>query len=44
MIAKVIVLGNCGVGKTNIISENYSEKYSATIGVDFFTKQIVVEN
>jgi Ras-related protein Rab-8A len=47
-MAKLIVIGDSGVGKTNIIL-NFSEKefkdnYVATIGVDFKVKTLEINN
>ena len=43
---KVTIVGNSGVGKTNLITrftENYyKDSYVATIGVDFKIKQVKV--
>ena len=39
---KIIIIGDTGVGKTNLIlrfsDENFKDNYVATIGVDFKTK------
>ena len=47
-MAKVIIIGDSGVGKTNLITRfsqsNFKESYVATIGVDFKVKTIVVGN
>jgi len=44
---KVILLGDSGVGKTALIvryvNQNFSSQYKATIGADFFTKEIQVD-
>ena len=41
-LVKVIILGDSGVGKTNILTQycegKYSNNYMATIGVDFKIK------
>lgn len=43
-LVKVIVLGDSGVGKTNILTQycdgKFSANYMATIGVDFKIKTI----
>jgi small GTP-binding protein len=43
-IFKVIIIGDTGVGKTNMIlrfsENNFKENYVATIGVDFKIKTI----
>ena len=45
VLVKVIVLGDSGVGKSNLISrlcqDSFSDCYTATIGVDFKLKTIV---
>jgi Ras-related protein Rab-8A len=47
-MAKVIIIGDSGVGKTNIITRfcenNFKDSYVATIGVDFKIKTITVGN
>ncbi|CAD8067993.1 unnamed protein product [Paramecium sonneborni] len=47
-LVKVIVLGDSGVGKTNILTQycdqKFSQNYMATIGVDFKIKTITVED
>ena len=47
-IIKIIMIGNSGVGKSNILlkyAENlFSESYVATIGIDFRIKSIIVDN
>ena len=46
-LVKVIILGDSGVGKTNILSRFCDEKFTvthmATIGVDFKIKTIDIE-
>jgi Ras-related protein Rab-1A len=45
-IFKIIIIGNSNVGKTSLINrfidKTYNENYTATLGVDFFMKTIVV--
>jgi small GTP-binding protein len=45
---KMIIIGNSGVGKTNILmrfcDEKYKESHVATVGVDFKIKTIVVND
>lgn len=45
VLVKVIVLGDSGVGKSNLITrlcqDSFSDSYTATIGVDFKLKTIV---
>eukprot|EP00486_Rosalina_sp_Unknown_P014438 CAMPEP_0201594600 /NCGR_PEP_ID=MMETSP0190_2-20130828/191870_1 /ASSEMBLY_ACC=CAM_ASM_000263 /TAXON_ID=37353 /ORGANISM="Rosalina sp." /LENGTH=268 /DNA_ID=CAMNT_0048054281 /DNA_START=100 /DNA_END=906 /DNA_ORIENTATION=+ len=48
VLLKVIILGESGVGKTALlnhyVSNQFIEDYKATIGADFMTKDIEVEN
>ena len=45
---KVIIIGDSGVGKTNLVnryvSDIYDETYISTIGVDFSIKQIELQD
>jgi Ras-related protein Rab-7A len=45
---KVIVLGDSGVGKTSLLNrfvkEEFSQLYRATIGADFLSKEVVIED
>jgi len=47
-LLKVILLGNSGVGKTSLleryITNKFSMMYKATIGADFMTKEVELEN
>lgn len=47
-ILKVIVLGDSGVGKTSLmhryVNDKYSQQYKATIGADFLTKEVTVDD
>lgn len=47
-ILKVIILGDSGVGKTSLmhryVNDKYSQQYKATIGADFLTKEIILED
>ena len=47
-LLKIIVLGDSGVGKTSLmnmfVSKSFSAQYKATIGADFLTKQITVND
>ena len=47
-LLKLILLGNTGVGKTSLMRYytcgRFTESYKATIGADFITKQILLEN
>ena len=43
-LVKLIIIGDCAVGKTNILmrycENNFKTNYNATIGVDFKVKSI----
>ena len=45
---KIIIIGNCGVGKTCItnqgVKSEFSEGYQSTIGVEYFTMFIKLDN
>jgi Ras-related protein Rab-6A len=45
---KIIFLGDPGVGKSSIINrfsqDKFDSNYQATIGLDFHTKNVTVEN
>ena len=45
-MAKIIIIGDSGVGKTNFITrfceDNFKDSYVATIGVDFKIKTVEV--
>lgn len=47
-LAKIIIVGDSGVGKTNLITkfcdDIFQENYVATIGVDFKLKTIEIES
>ncbi|KAK4264838.1 hypothetical protein QN277_025962 [Acacia crassicarpa] len=47
-LLKVILLGDCGVGKTALMNQyvykKFSEHYKSTIGADFVTKELQVED
>ncbi|CAN6442269.1 unnamed protein product [Victoria cruziana] len=47
-LLKVIVLGDSGVGKTSLMNQyvhkKFSNQYKATIGADFVTKELQVED
>lgn len=47
LILKTIFLGDQGVGKTSILNrfanETYENNYKATIGLDFHTKNVLIE-
>ena len=46
-LAKVIIIGDSGVGKTNLLTKFcdgvFKDSYVATIGVDFKIKPILVD-
>ena len=48
LLAKLIIIGDSGVGKTNLIlnfvGETFKENYVATIGVDFKARSINVDD
>lgn len=45
---KVIILGDSGVGKTSLMNQfvnnKFSTQYKATIGADFLTKDVIVDD
>lgn len=47
MNLKVLILGNSGVGKTSLlqqyINKRFTSNYKATIGADFYTKKILID-
>jgi len=48
VLLKVIILGDSGVGKTSLMNQyvnrKFSNQYKATIGADFLTKEITVDD
>ena len=44
---KIILIGSSNVGKTSIIkhyiSNDFSENYQSTIGIDFYTKNLIID-
>ncbi|EEH10063.1 GTPase Rab7 [Histoplasma capsulatum G186AR] len=48
LLLKVIVLGDSGVGKTSLmnqyVNKKYSSSYKATIGADYLTKDVLVDD
>jgi Ras-related protein Rab-7A len=48
VLLKVIILGDSGVGKTSLmnqyVTQKFSNQYKATIGADFLTKEITVND
>ena len=45
---QVIILGDSGVGKTSLmnqyVNKKFSNQYKATIGADFLTKEVMVDD
>ena len=45
---KIVILGDSGVGKTSLMNQyvrkRFNNRYKATIGADFLTKQVVVDD
>ncbi|KAH8926279.1 hypothetical protein BT69DRAFT_1279012 [Atractiella rhizophila] len=48
VLLKVIILGDSGVGKTSLmnqyVNKRFSNQYKATIGADFLTKEVMIED
>merc|ERR1719320_1983041 len=48
VLLKVIILGDSGVGKTSLmnqyVNKKFSKQYKATIGADFLTKEVMVDD
>jgi len=48
VLLKVIILGDSGVGKTSLmnqyVNKKFSNQYRATIGADFLTKEVMVDD
>lgn len=48
VLLKVIILGDSGVGKTSLMNQyvnrRFSNQYKATIGADFLTKEVSVDD
>jgi Ras-related protein Rab-7A len=48
VLLKVIILGDSGVGKTSLmnqfVNDKFTKQYKATIGADFLTKEILIED
>jgi len=48
VLLKVIILGDSGVGKTSLmnqyVNKKFSASYKATIGADFLTKEVVMDD
>ena len=47
VLLKLIILGESGVGKTSLmdqyVNRKFSTAYKATIGADFLTKEVVID-
>mmetsp|Transcript_11326 Transcript_11326/g.22902 ORF Transcript_11326/g.22902 Transcript_11326/m.22902 type:complete len:202 (-) Transcript_11326:1811-2416(-) len=47
-ILKILILGDCGVGKTSLmeryVNGRFSHQYKMTIGADFLSKDIVIDD
>ncbi|CAH0519566.1 unnamed protein product [Peronospora belbahrii] len=48
LLLKLIILGDSGVGKTSLmnqyVNQKFSSQYKATIGADFLTKEIMLDD
>ncbi|EMR10351.1 hypothetical protein PNEG_01604 [Pneumocystis murina B123] len=48
VLLKVIILGDSGAGKTSLLNQyvnkKFSNQYKATIGADFLTKEVMVDD
>ncbi|KAI9995735.1 hypothetical protein PInf_012803 [Phytophthora infestans] len=48
VLLKLIILGDSGVGKTSLmnqyVNQKFSNQYKATIGADFLTKEIMLDD
>uniref|UniRef100_A0A8D9AX72 Ras-related protein Rab-7a n=1 Tax=Cacopsylla melanoneura TaxID=428564 RepID=A0A8D9AX72_9HEMI len=48
VLFKVVILGNAAVGKTSLLNQfvnnKFSNQYKATIGADFLTKEVFLDN
>jgi len=48
VLLKVIILGDSGVGKTSLmnqyVNKRFTSQYKATIGADFLTKEVLVDD
>jgi Ras-related protein Rab-7A len=48
VLLKIIILGDSGVGKTSLMNQyvtrKFSNQYKATIGADFLTKEVMIDD
>ena len=48
VLLKIIILGDSGVGKTSLLNQfvnkKFTNQYKATIGADFLTKEMVIDD
>lgn len=48
ILLKVIILGDSSVGKTSLMNQyvnrKFSNQYKATIGADFLTKEVTIDD
>jgi len=48
VLLKIIILGDSGVGKTSLMNQfvtrKFSAQYKATIGADFLTKEVMIDD
>ncbi|GAA98960.1 uncharacterized protein L969DRAFT_104414 [Mixia osmundae IAM 14324] len=48
VLLKIIILGDSGVGKTSLmgqfVNKRFSNQYKATIGADFLTKEVMIDD
>jgi Ras-related protein Rab-7A len=48
VLLKIIILGDSGVGKTSLMNQyvtrRFSKQYKATIGADFLTKEVMIDD
>jgi len=48
VLLKIIILGDSGVGKTSLMNQyvnrKFSSQYKATIGADFLTKEVMIDD
>lgn len=48
VLLKIIILGDSGVGKSSLMNQyvnrKFSSQYKATIGADFLTKEVMIDD